>query len=99
MAKILPPKDYTHFAFFDWFPMKYVRGYIQLILITCAESQQFWKKTGKTSEKLFFLDPIANLHRKGVIMDHTQDEKKNFFGRNNISRSSVSESFYFTKIS
>ena len=21
------PKDHTHFTFFDWFPMKYVRGY------------------------------------------------------------------------
>ena len=37
----------------------------------------------------------TNLHRKGVIVDHPQDEKKIFFGRNKKSRSSAFRKFLF----
>ena len=47
------PKDYTHFTFFDWFPMKYVRR-LKLMLTTCVSIQQFWKKSVKPLKFAFF---------------------------------------------
>ena len=47
------PKDYIHFTFFDWFPMKYVRR-LKLMLTTCVSIQQFWKKSVKPLKFAFF---------------------------------------------
>ena len=50
------------------------------------------KKLVKPLKNCFF---GPNLHRQGVIMDHAQDEKKIFFGRNNKNRSSAFRKFLF----
>ena len=49
----------------------------------CVAIQKFWKKVGKTSQKLFF---GPNLHRKEVIMGHTQDGKFFLAGRSSAFR-------------
>ena len=56
------------------------------------KSSSFEKKLVKPLKNCFF---GPNLHGKGVIMDHAQDEKKIFFGRNNKSRSSAFRKFLF----
>ena len=61
----------------------------------CVAIQKFWKKVGKTSQKLFF---GPNLHRKEVIMGHTQDGEK-LLTEITKSDHQLSESFYFIKIS
>ena len=54
------------------------------------KSSSFEKKAGKTSEKLFF---GPNLHGKGVIMDHTQDERNFFLVEITKADHQLSESF------
>ena len=67
--------------------MKYV-----IQLITCVEIQQFRKKKlVKPLEKCFF---GPNLHIKGVIMDHAQDEKK-FLVKITKTDHQLSESIFF----
>ena len=50
------------------------------------QSSSSEKKLVKPLKNCFFR---PNLHRKEVIMDHAQNVKKIFFGRNNKSRSSA----------
>ena len=45
-------KDHTHFTFFDWFPMKYVRGYP-----ICTEKGSLW--TMPKMKKKFFLVEVT----------------------------------------
>ena len=52
------------------------------------------KKAGKTS---CFFGP--NLHRKGVIMDHAQDEKRFFLVEITKTDHQLSEKFYFITVS
>ena len=54
------------------------------------------KKLVKPLKNCFF---GPNLHRKGVIMDHAQDEKKFFLVEITKADHQLSESFYFIKIS
>ena len=95
-AQILPWRP--HPLYFSWLIFnECVKGIatINIILITCVAIQKLWKKVGKTSQKLFF---GPNLHRKEVIMGHTQDG--NFFLAD-VTKADhqLSESFYFIKIS
>ena len=53
------------------------------------------KKLVKPLKNCFF---GPNLHRKGVIMDHAQDEKKFFLVEITKTDHQLSESFYFIKI-
>ena len=54
------------------------------------------KKLVKPLKNCFF---GPNLHRKGVIMDRAQDEKKVFLAKITKADHELSESFYFIKIS
>ena len=54
------------------------------------------KKLVKPLKNCFF---GPNLHRKGVIMGHTQDEKKAFLTEITKADHQLSEFFYFIKIS
>ena len=54
------------------------------------------KKLVKPLKNCFF---GPNLHRKGVIMDHAQDEKNCFLVEITKADHQLSESFYFIKIS
>ena len=54
------------------------------------------KKLVKPLKNCFF---GPNLHRKGVIMDHAQDEKKIFLVEITKADHQLSECFYFIKIS
>ena len=87
LAQIFP-KDHTNFAFFVWFPMKYVRGTININNLCCNPA---------VLEKLIklkncFLDPICT--EKGSLWV-TPKMEKNFFGRTNKSRSSAFRKFSF----
>ena len=78
-AQILPWRP--HPLYFSWLIFnECVKGIatINIILIMCVAIQKLWKKVGKTSQKLFF---GPNLHRKEVIMGHTQDGKFFLAGR------------------
>ena len=54
------------------------------------------KKLVKPLKNCFF---GPNLHRKGVLMGHAQDEKKFFLAEITKADVQLSESFYFIKIS
>ena len=60
------------------------------------QSSSSEKKLVKPLKNCFF---GPNLHRKGVIMDHAQDEKKFFLVEITKADHQLSESFYFIKIS
>ena len=60
------------------------------------KSSSFEKKLVKPLKNCFF---GPNLHRKGVIMDHAQDEKKFFLVEITKADHQLSESFYFIKLS
>ena len=94
LAQILLQRPHPLYLF--WLIFNEICQGIQLILITSVAIQQFWKKLVKPLKNCFF---GPNLHRKGVIMGHTQDGKFFFLGRNNKSRSSVSrESLFYQNI-
>ena len=82
------PKDHTHFAFFVWFPMKYVRGTININNLCCNPVVP--EKLVKL--KNCFLDPICT--EKGSLWA-TPKREKNSFGRTNKSRSSAFRKFLF----
>ena len=61
------------------------------------QSRSFEEKLIKPLQNCF---SGHNWHRKEVIMDHTQDGKKNFFlAKIKIADLQLSESFYLNKIS
>ena len=58
----------------------------------CYDPVVLKKKLGKPRKNCFF---VSNLHKKGVIMGHAQNEKQIFWGRNNKIRSSAFRNFLF----
>ena len=92
LAQIFP-KDHTNFAFFVWFPMKYVRGTININNLCCNPS--VLEKLVKLLKNCF-LDPICT--EKGSLWV-TPKMEKNFLAELTKADHQLSESFHFIKIS
>ena len=92
LAQILPRR--LHPLYFFWLIFNEIcQGiYTTNINSLCHNPEVLKKKLVKPLKNCFFR---PNLHRKEVIMDHAQNVKKIFFGRNNKSRSSALIKFLF----
>ena len=88
------PKDHTHGSFFVVHFHWNMLGDSININNLCCNPVALKKKLVKPLKNCFFR---PNLHKKVVIMGHTQNEKKKFFSRNNKTRSSAFRNFILSK--